>query len=105
MTLVDITVEEGPASTRAIVLLRGRVDVYGAADVAACLNALLDRGADVVVDLTNVDLIDSVGLLALFEARIRARRLGHRLTLQHPAGHLSRVLVVAPRHGGSSADA
>ena len=60
--------------------------------VAGCLGALLDRHMTVVIDLTEVGFIDSVGLLVLYEARIRAQREGKALSLRRPVGHVAKVL-------------
>lgn len=96
-----IVVEANGAQQQTVVVLYGQLDVLSAPDAAACLNGLLDGAADVVVDLARVDFIDSVGLLTLFEARIRARRVGRNVTLQHPSGHVARVLAVARLHDGT----
>ncbi|HZQ57690.1 MAG TPA: STAS domain-containing protein [Acidimicrobiales bacterium] len=90
-----IAVEEHDGARHTVVVLRGELDLLSAKNVDACLDSLVARRADVVVDLTHVDFIDSVGLLVLFEARIRASRLGLSLTLRRPAGHVARVLGLA----------
>lgn len=64
------------------VVLTGRLDVHGAADVRAALMTALDAGSgDLVVDLAAVPAVDLTGLGALLEAHRRAQRTGRRLVL------------------------
>jgi anti-sigma B factor antagonist len=101
---VGISVDQ-PGDGPAIVKLTGEMDVANASVVSACLNGLLDAGADVVIDLSDLQFIDSTGLGVLVSAGSRAREGGHRVRLRGPgknvAGTLSvtgldRVFVIEP---------
>jgi anti-anti-sigma factor len=61
---------------RAVVALRGELDVADAASVAAALNAVAVRARELIVDLAGLEFIDSSGLTALLLARKQARKAG-----------------------------
>jgi anti-anti-sigma factor len=48
-----------------VVTLRGELDLADAESVAATLTAVADRQPEIVVDLTGLDFIDTVGVAAL----------------------------------------
>lgn len=84
---------------RAVLVVAGSVDVSGAGDLDALLNALMDRGyGQVVLDLTGARFLDAQGpgLVADGLARLRAR--GH-LAVAAPSAILAQLTSPAPgRH-------
>lgn len=59
------------------------------------LFAVIDRATgDVVVEMSEVELIDVTGLGLLAAAHDRSRRLGHRLVLEAPSAVVRRALAV-----------
>ncbi len=64
-----------------VVAVSGEVDVDSAAALRDGLTDLLESGDSIVVDLTNVDFLDSTGLGALVAARTTAAERGALLPL------------------------
>jgi anti-anti-sigma factor len=73
---------------RAVVVLRGELDVADAASVAAAV-----RARELIVDLAGLEFIDSSGLTALLLARKQARKAGGDLLLAGPQDQVLRVLA------------
>jgi len=66
-----------------VVAVTGELDIANAAAVAAALRGAEASGAtEIVLDLTGLEFIASVGLRILLEADSRARRRGHVLTIR-----------------------
>lgn len=78
----------------AVVALRGELDVTDAASVATALAAVADRAAEIIVDLSSLESIDSSGAAALVLAREQARRAGGDLLLAAPQDRVLAVLAV-----------
>jgi anti-sigma B factor antagonist len=75
--------------------LSGRLDASSVGEVRPSLNRLIDTtGANVVVDLSQVDVIDVTGLGLLAAAHRRLERDGRQLVLRGCADHVRRVLAV-----------
>jgi anti-sigma B factor antagonist len=69
------------------------LDISTVDDFRADLERALDGGeTDVVVDLSEVDFIDSTGLSAILHAESRLRREGRRLAIVAPRGTAAAVL-------------
>jgi anti-sigma B factor antagonist len=79
---------------KAVVVMRGELDVADAASVAAALVAVAARAPEIIVDLAGLEFIDSSGLAALVLARVQARRAGGDLLLAAPHDQVLRVLAV-----------
>jgi len=89
-----VDVSESPGSAR--IALSGQFDIASADDASRALQALLNRGLDlVVVDLSGLDFMDSTGVKFLLEGRDAARDLGVKLSLVHGGDPVRRVLTVA----------
>lgn len=85
---------QGPRGTEALAL-SGRLDASNVGDVRARVDWLIDTtNDDVVVDLSEVDVIDVTGLGMLAAAHRRLERAGRRLVLRGCVGHVRRVLAV-----------
>ena len=78
-----------------VVALAGDVDFGTGAAVLDCVSDLAQRGANVVVDLTEAEFMDSAGLAALLGARRAAARSGRTFTIRNPPRFIARVLAVS----------
>jgi anti-anti-sigma factor len=89
-----VDVSKSPGSAR--IALSGQFDIASADDATRALQALLNRGLDlVVVDLNGLDFMDSTGVKFLVEGRETARDRGVKLSLVHVGDPVRRVLKVA----------
>jgi anti-sigma B factor antagonist len=95
-TLLDLQVTTSGGST--VVEVAGEIDVASAPELRHCLHQRIDGGARrLVVDLRQVDLIDSMGLGVLMGAKRRLLAKGHHdgpLHLVVAEGLVLRVLGV-----------
>jgi anti-anti-sigma factor len=82
---------------RAVVVLRGELDLATAPDLEAALNERLDTGQDVVVDLRELDFMDSTGLRALVTAHARVQDTDQSFLIVRPlpGAPIERILAVA----------
>jgi anti-sigma B factor antagonist len=92
MFIVDPSTRE--CDGRVVVVLRGDLDVTQAARVAVELSAVATRDRVVIVDLADLDFLDSSGLAALVLARRHARDAGGDLLLAAPQRQVLRFLAV-----------
>ena len=88
---INLSSREGDG--RAVVALRGELDVADAASAAAALTAVAVRARELIVDLAGLEFIDSSGLAALVVARKQARKAGGDLLLAAPQDQVLRVLA------------
>jgi anti-sigma B factor antagonist len=71
------------------------LDVRSVAATRTALSAMQDAAdGDVVVDLSELEVIDAAGLGMLAAAHVRGERSGHRLVLRGCSKDLRRVLAV-----------
>jgi stage II sporulation protein AA (anti-sigma F factor antagonist) len=94
---MDIFQSTSAASPGVLTLtLKGRLDADGTDKLAALLAGYIDRGERrVVLDLSAVDYISSVGLRALMLAAKRLAPLGGRIVLCAPRPQIRQLLDVA----------
>lgn len=78
-----------------VVAVQGPADLYTAAELreTLCAEAELGRGR-LIVDATDVTILDSSGLSALLAAHRRAARFGSELILVHDDPQIGRTLAV-----------
>jgi anti-sigma B factor antagonist len=94
MTELSLEVVEVSGSARLV--LRGELDAASAPAADYALRELLEGGHDrVVLDLTGLDFIDSMGVKFLIDGRDVARQLGVELPLAYGEGVVERVLTVS----------
>jgi anti-sigma B factor antagonist len=93
--MISISLSSREGDGRAVVALRGELDVASAASAAAALTAVAARARELIVDLAGLEFIDSSGLAALVLARKRARQAGGDLLLAAPQVQVLRVLAAA----------
>jgi anti-anti-sigma factor len=93
MTPLEITTEEGEGQTR--VALTGELDIASAPEFEEGL-AKVEAGAPsvLVLDLRQVEFIDSTGLRAVIAADERARSAGRRLVIVKGTAAVERVFTV-----------
>ena len=81
------------------IVLSGRLTSRSAHDVRTALYATIDAGSgDLVVDLADVEAVDSTGLGLLLGAHRRAGRRGRRLVLRNVSPVLHRSLRLTRLH-------
>ena len=103
--MVSINLSSRECDGRAVVALRGELDVADAASVAAALNAVAVRARELIVDLAGLEFIDSSGLAALLPAREQARKAGGDLLPAGPQDQVLRVLAATRLTGVFSVQA
>jgi anti-anti-sigma factor len=85
------TEEIAPGVTK--VNLTGRLDIGGTQEIDAQFNALAGAQRALIVDLTQVDFIASLGLRLLIVGARTVRRLGGRMVLFRPPIAVEAALI------------
>ena len=74
---MDLGITTQAAGARTVVAVTGELDVHTATDLQSALRDLIDSGsADVIVDLRELEFLDSTGLGVLVRALKWAREAG-----------------------------
>jgi anti-sigma B factor antagonist len=79
---------------RAVVALRGELDLVDAVAVAAALTAAAVSAPQIIVDLAGLEFIDSSGVAALARGRRQAWQAGGDLVLAAPQREVKLVLAI-----------
>jgi anti-sigma B factor antagonist len=77
-----------------VVVLRGDLDVTGAADAEAAIAALVAPGRTLIIDSSALGFMDCAALRALLRVHAEARRRGGDVVLAAPQPHLLRLLAL-----------
>lgn len=77
---------------RAVVALRGELDMSGTDRAREAIEQAEDNAKLVVLDLSALDFIDSTGLEVILRAARRAEDNGGRLVVQRPSSYVKRLL-------------
>jgi anti-anti-sigma factor len=94
VTELSFEVREDAGSARLI--LRGELDTASVAAANKALENLLGGGFDrVILDLRDLDFMDSTGVKFLLDARDGGRELGVTIALAYEEGTVERVLTVS----------
>ena len=82
---------------RAVVLIRGELDLATAPDLEAALTERLDAGQDVVVDLRELEFMDSTGLRVLVSAHARVEDGAQSFLIVRPRpdAPIAKILAIA----------
>ena len=81
---------------RSVIGVTGEVDVHTAPSLRRVIDkAISAGGAEIWIDLSETEFMDSSGLHALVDAHARARELKRRLTVICPPGPVRRVIDVS----------
>jgi anti-sigma B factor antagonist len=85
---------------RVIVLIRGELDLATAPELETAIGESVDAGHDVVVDLRELEFMDSSGLRVLVSAHKRAQS-GPRFQIVRPpaGGPVAKILGIAGVEG------
>ena len=80
--MVSLQLQSPPDST-VVIAVAGELDIANAPAVEAALRGAEASGAaEIVLDLSGLHFMGSVGLRLILDADARAREWGHRLTLR-----------------------
>ena len=94
--MTELSLEVIQVSGSARLTLRGELDIASYPAANRTLLELLERGFDeVIVDLTGLDFMDSMGVKFLIDGRETARQLGVEIALAYEEGVVERVLTVS----------
>jgi anti-sigma B factor antagonist len=89
---MQVSVAHRPPNT-AVLILRGSLDIDTAPALRANLNRLVERPSPaVVVDVGDLDFVDSMGIGVLVTAHGRALERGGWVRIAGPSGFLRRLL-------------
>lgn len=81
------------------IVLAGRLDVHSVSDVRDTLHAAIDAGAgDLVLDVSEVELVDATGLAMLVSADRRAKQADRTVVLRDAGPRLLRILRATGLH-------
>jgi anti-anti-sigma factor len=82
---------------RAVVVVRGELDLATAPDLEAVVGERLDAGQAVVVDLRELEFMDSSGLRVLVAAHARATDGGPSFRLVRPRhdGEVAKIMTLS----------
>lgn len=80
---------------RLVVVVRGEIDLSTSSELERASLDPLRAGRHVVLDLRDVDFLDSCGVRAIVQARIAATDGGGRLTVVRGPEEVQRVLEVS----------
>jgi anti-sigma B factor antagonist len=82
---------------RAVVVVRGELDLATAPDLEGGVVGRLDAGQHVVVDLRELDFMDSSGLRVLVTAHTRSEDHGPRFEIVRPrkGSEVAKILTIA----------
>ena len=95
-TLGTIHVRSRSAGRRTTILVGGEVDLASVGVLRAGISAALGSGAaELCIDLTDVEFIDSSGLHVLVDAWSEVQRLRRRMAIVSPPGRIRRVFEIA----------
>jgi anti-sigma B factor antagonist len=76
-------------------LVAGEIDASTVGELVARLTPLPGEVGDIVLDLSEVQFIDSSGLRALIETHRQAAENGRRLVIKEPSAIVNRLLDVS----------
>ena len=90
---MEIAIEEMGSAAK--VVLTGRLDISGADVVALPLATLSGSKSGLIIDLSGVSFLASIGIRHLVSATKALARRGGRLVLLNPTAIVSEVLVTS----------
>ena len=98
--MVSMELGSGECDGRAVVALRGELDICTAADAVCALTAAAASGSRIIVDLADLAFMDCSALRELVSARAQARRAGGDLLLAGPQPPVLRLLFLTGNWAG-----
>lgn len=91
---MQITVTDLDAATKRVMLI-GKLDIAGAEVIALPLAAAAGTRGNIIVDMTGVDFIASIGIRHLVMAAKAVARGGGKLVLLGPTPLVAEVLIAS----------
>lgn len=92
--LFEVSVSAGDPDGVATVRCSGELDIAGGPTLRSALDEAGQAGLDVVVDLTDLEFIDSSGLGVLVGAHKNAAEQGRTMSLRGAQGAVAKVLRI-----------
>lgn len=89
-----LTISEECVGRRAVLSVAGEVDISNATDLRVAIESAATRAFEMWLDLSALTFMDSSGLHAMAEARVRLLEANTRLTLICPEGPVLRLLAL-----------
>jgi anti-anti-sigma factor len=91
------SIATGEREGLAVIVPRGELDIATAPDLQEAVDARMGAGQDVVVDLRELEFMDSSGLRVLVAAHTRARVDGTRfaITRPRPESAVAKILAIS----------
>jgi anti-anti-sigma factor len=96
---LQIDVQRDAAQGRVVVLVRGEIDPLTAPQLEREVDAAVLDGHDLVIDLHDVDFMDSSGLAVLINAHRTMRDRGGQLIVRQPSEVVARLLEISQLTG------
>ena len=91
----QLRIREEQAASARLLSLNGELDIATSTELDERLQAMLDDSSeDLIIDLSALSFMDSMGLQVLLRARRKLGRQERRLVLICPPGPILRLLVV-----------
>lgn len=95
MSTVHFSVERNEEAERLRLALYGELDLYGAPRLDdALVRAEGEKWPEIVLDLCQLDFMDSSGLRLILRAHSRAQQDGRRVRIVHSGGTVGRILRI-----------
>lgn len=92
---MDITTSDIEGGAGTVVAVTGELDVFTAPQLEAALQELISQGrADIVVDLSGVEFLDSTGLGVMVKALKWAREAGGGLRVVATQERITKVFTI-----------
>jgi anti-sigma B factor antagonist len=93
--VVDLDIDESQRGDYTVVSVGGEIDVYTAPSLRERITDVLDRGVGhIVVDLRQVQFLDSTGLGVLVGAMRRVEGAGGRMVILCDKPHIMKVFEI-----------
>jgi anti-sigma B factor antagonist len=93
---VELEIDVNERDGHTVVAVGGEIDAYTAPSLQSALDEVIpDRGVQVVVDLSDVDFLDSTGLGVLVNALNRARTHDGELSLVVTSDRVRRIFEIS----------
>ena len=85
---------DSEAPDRSVISVRGDIDAYGGHALRDAITDSIELDHDVVIDLSQVEFVDSAGVGVLVGAHRAAQKAGRRFAIRRPSHRVSVLLEV-----------
>ena len=90
-----LLIDVGHVAEACVICIRGELDIAGCPAVERALkDAEASQAQRLIIDLEQLEFIDSAGLHALLHASQRSARNGNRLQITTGTGHVARMIAL-----------